>query len=462
MVLPNINNLGLPPLGDPGGSKPKKNSDSLPDLTAISENKEDNVDFEALSYDEQVTLDKADEEEEKEVEVSGKREEQIYIPPQERTIEERLPKYSDDVSLLNEEDDDKFINKNKKKIIPMGAKASKIRARDMDKRKNKAVAIKLVRFIAVIITLFIIFVGIKNTYFPKQIYTPEEIVNISLSAIGNTGFPLERGRALAEEFLKYYVSGDVSDMANKQLLSEFYNGRHSTSNSISGDKRDFAEVKQKAITDPIMFEEKSYSSYNGIYKFSVLMSDSDGATLGNDSKLRAHWMSFAINVFYDKDTDTMSIHPDSPTIIPTYKIASSSIIPFEEPLGNGVVNDDMIKTLTPTIDGFITAFAKVTDKSHNEIDQYIPAKQPIELISGFGGELKVSGKNRDSIKKTVYNTDDPNIWKVDVKVDWVSEQVTGVSSVYPSRYVMTIQRTSDDVYLVTKFSPYVYEKKKNN
>lgn len=459
MVLPKIGG-GLPPLGDSGGGKPKKKGDLLPDLNALSENDEDNIEFHPLSYDEQVELDEVDRQEENdEVQIDGSREEHIYIPPQERTIEEKLPRYSDDEPLFTEEDDDKFINKNKKRIIPTGAKASKVRARDFDSRKNSLLFIKLIRLFVFVFVLFLFGLGIKNTYFPVQIYTPEEIEQIALSAIGDTGFPLERGRALAEEFLKYYVSGDMSDIANAQILSAFYNGRHSSSSSVSSNKRDFTEVRQKPLTDPIMFEQASYFPYSGLYKFSILMSDSDGATLGSDSKLRAHWMSFAINVYYDKETDTLSIHPDSPILIPTYKVDKSSIIPFEEPLGNGTINDDMVKTLTPTIDGFITAFAKVSDKSHNEINQYIPSTQPIDLISGFGGELKLSGSSKDSIRKTVYNTDDPNIWKVDVKVNWVSEQVTGVSSVYPSRYVMTIQKTSDDVYLVVKFTPYIYQSK---
>lgn len=460
MVLPKINGKGLPPLGENGPSKRK--NDLLPDLSNVSENNEDNIEFKSLSYDEQEKLDEVDREEEKEVSMNGEREEHIYIPPQEKTLEEKLPLYPDDEPLFTEEDDDKFINKKKKKIIPTGAKASRVRARDFDSRKNSLLFIKIIRLFVFAFILVLFGLGIKNTYFPVQIYTPEEIEQIALNSVGNTGFPLERGRALAEEFLKYYVSGDVSDLTSTQMLNMFYNGRHSDSgSSVRGNKRNFPEVKQKAVSDPIMFEEASYFPYSGVYKFSVLMSDSDGAVLGADSKLKAHWMSFSVNVYYDKETDTLSIHPDSPTVIPTYKFATSSIIPFEEPLGDGTINDDMTSVLTPTIDGFIVAYSKVTDSSHNEIDQYIPATQPINLISGFGGEVKISGTPREAIKKTVYNTKDPNEWKVDVRVNWVSEQVTGVSSVYPSRYVMTIQKTSDDVYLVTKFTPYIYQQKVN-
>lgn len=459
--------MALPPIGN---SKKEDKSKGLPSLGTLPsiddalpslDNKEDSSDFQPLSYEEQEALDKEDEQQE----YSAEYEKKEYIPSDDDgTVDKYMPRYGNDVGPLNPpEDDDKFINKNKRKIIPTGARASKVKARDFDSRKNSMIAIKLVRLFVFVVIIGLFALGIKNTYFPVQIYTPDEIAQLAYNAVGDTGFPLEEGRALAQEFLKYYISSDVSDMTNKQILDNFYFGKDSNTNGqVKSTKRDFPDTRQKALSEPILFEEGTYFPYAGFYKFSVLVSDSDGSVIGNDSKLKAHWMSFAINIYYDENTKSLSIHPDSPTLIPGYKIANSSIIPFENALGNGTEDSGMVAKLTPTIDGFVVAYSKVTDKSHNEIDQYIPASQPIDLISGFGGDVKIANTPDRSIVKKVYSTDDPNEWKVDVRVEWLNNQVTGVSSVFTSRYVMTIQRTSDDVYLVTKFAPYVYEKKKEN
>ena len=176
-------------------------------------------------------------------------------------------------------------------------------------------------------------------------------------------------------------------------------------------------------------------------------------------ELKANWLSFSINVYYDKKTDSLAIHPDSPSLIPTYNIKGNDIIPDEKLLGNGEQNESMKKELNSTIDGFIEAYSKVSEKSHSEIDQYIPAEQPVELISGFGGDVKLAKDSKSSIFKTIYDTDKPDEWKVNVKVQWINNQLSGPSSVYNSRYVMTVNKTADDVYLVTKFVPYTFIEK---
>ena len=79
------------------------------------------------------------------------------------------------------------------------------------------------------------------------------------------------------------------------------------------------------------------------------------------------------------------------------------------------------------------------------------------MISGFGGTVKIkNGEN--TIIKTVYKTKDPNVWKVDITLDWQTTQTVNeeLAPAFTSRYVMTIKKTNGNVYLVTKFVPYVY------
>ena len=162
-----------------------------------------------------------------------------------------------------------------------------------------------------------------------------------------------------------------------------------------------------------------------------------------------------MNVYWDKKTDTISI-VDSPTMIPTYSIKKPETLPNAVKIGTGETDDDMVKKLTPTINGFLKSYANVDVNNYEEILQYIDKKSP-QLISGFGGTVKIkNGEN--TIIKTVYKTKDPNVWKVDITLDWQTTQTVNeeLAPAFTSRYVMTIKKTNGNVYLVTKFVPYVY------
>lgn len=385
------------------------------------------------------------------------------LPPIEEIKPIGIAKEKKKVEIKNEVKERKepiFIDKKNKKIKPYGRKKKKIKAKDFDDRKNRVTTQKIARLFVGFIILGLFFLGIKNTYFPEQNYTKEEIRDLALTAIGSTEFPLERGAAFAEEFLTYYLNYNPTSSTNNQILSKFYDGKVdiSVTNSNFPNKKTNSENFQKVLTKPILFNKTTPLDYLGIYEFNVLMSDTDGKSNVDKNQTKAHWMAFSVSVYYDKEKDALAILKDSPTLIPDYKIENNSIIPREMPLGNGEEDSESLEKMIPTIDGFISAFAKVSPKSHNEIDQYIPSNPSIDLISGFDNTVDLEKNTTDSIKKIAFKTDIENQWKIDTIVNWKSNQVTGNSSVFTSRYVMTIEKTVDDIYLVTKFKPYIYIK----
>ena len=147
-----------------------------------------------------------------------------------------LPKH--DLSINNEEEnfivepdkendyrndnDDKFVDKKEMKIIPIGGK--KARAKDFDKRKNTLTPLKLFRILLILVVLALFGFGIKNTFFPSNNFSKDEITQIAKTAVGETGFPTQKGQAFAEEFLKYYLTLDSNDKANQDVLVRFYSG----------------------------------------------------------------------------------------------------------------------------------------------------------------------------------------------------------------------------------------------
>lgn len=352
------------------------------------------------------------------------------------------------VSVLNEDEEEKeFILKKQKKIIPIGGRKAKVKDRDLDVRKNKLVGVYILRFFIILIIFGVFGLAIKNAFFPDNIYTKQDIQNMILEYSDNKGFPIDRGRAYAQEFLYNYLN-NTDSVASRQMMSHLTNSKDVQG---LGKQLPDTKIKQKPAGQPILFRERVVNDYSAVYDFSVYMTDKDGNTESEKSELTGTWKSFELNIYYDSNTQKVSI-VGNPSIIPTYAIENSNSLPREGEIGNGNVNTSVAPKMEPTIVGFVKAFAKVTQENHSDIDQYIPSNAPVELVSGFGGTLSIN--NNNSISYKIYDTDTTGEYKVDANITWQDQD--GVS--FTGRYIITVKETSDKKYLVTKFAPYLFIK----
>lgn len=350
------------------------------------------------------------------------------------------------------------IDHKKKKIIPTGGERAKVNDKNLDDRKNTLVFLKAIRFILLIIIFGLFGLGIKNTFFPAQIYTNEDIENIVKTSMGETGFPKDRGRAYAQEYLNAYLNSTQSKLS-RDLLSKLQNNidknsSDSVDNSLSGKSvTNTTTFLQKPFYYPTLLSEKVYTLNSAIYKFSVFMTNSNGELADRDGNLNGSWVSFQVSVSYDEKTDSLFI-VESPTLIPNYNINRSSNNFYYKKPGTGEPADSKInESLKSTIYGFLEAYSKSSFKEHSALDQYIPHDKPIKLINGFNNTVKLE---TNSVNYNTYTTAKENEWKVDITVSWLDLQSSNNSEgvKYESHYLMTIQKTEDNVYLVTDFIPY--------
>ena len=341
------------------------------------------------------------------------------------------------ISLLNEEEEEKeFILKNHKKIVPIGGKKAKVKDRDLDVRKNKLIGVYILRFFIILIIFGIFGLAIKNAFFPENVYTKQDIQNMIIEYSDNKGFPIDRGRAYAQEFLYNYLN-NTGSVASKQMMGQLTDSKDVQN---LGKQLPDGKMKQQAASQPILFREKVVNDYSAIYDFSVYMTDKDGNTESETSELTGTWKSFELNIYYDLNTQKVSI------------VGNPNSLPREGEIGNGNVNTSVTSRMEPTIMGFVKAYAKVTQENHAEIDQYIPSNPPIELISGFGGTLSIS--NNNSVSYKIYDTDTASEYKVDANITWKDQNDVS----FTGRYIITVKETSDKKYLVTKFAPYLFIK----
>lgn len=359
-----------------------------------------------------------------------------------------------------EPEEKEYIDRKKKRIIPFGGSRSKVTkkfgTKDYDKRVNRITIVKIIRIVVVLFMLGLFVLGLKNTFLPEQIYTPEEIEQIALLSVGNTGFPLERGSAFVEEFFTYYLQTNPdTTQAQSDSLSKFLKGNTGNKDGVVNTKPlkikflNKRETPQKIIAGPYVFQAVSSTENIGFYKVTALVSSNP--TDPNES----HWVSFSINLYYDTEKGVLSI-ADPPSIIPPYRHSFvSEYVPEENKRGNGTAYEGDMEMFNATIDGYIKAYANSSLTNNKDILQYVIPKPDSGLYSGFDGTVKLADGD-NSISKTIWLTDNPNEYVADVKVDWVDVNSEDTIS-YRSRYTITLVKNDEGVLLVKNNIPYLYE-----
>lgn len=381
---------------------------------------------------------------------------------QESDFEDNLDKQAESALYDAEPDEEEYIDYEEEQIVPLGGEKTKksLRAKDVDKRVNQKTITLVIRGFAFLVIGVLLILGVKNTFFPERNYTKEQVEGIALNAVGDTGFPINNGRSFATEFLKFYLSVDSSDpqsfAANNKRLAAFYGLSNSTTvirtNSKYGDK-----VKQQILTGPFTVQEFSISPNLARYDLNVLVTDKDGNSNDEKGNSTAEWLTFSINVYYNEENKTFHIHNSSPTLVPNYNIGKSDSLPPEDVVGNGTkIKDELVKEFDPTIIGFIKAYGESSLENHSMIVQYVPRNPSTELISGFAGKFNI--KNNNDVVYGIYETDNPNEWKVSMTVNWRDTSSTNSDNEisHKGKYIMTINRNSEDLFTVSKFVPYTY------
>lgn len=445
----------MPPLGE----IPSYSEEVFKEVSTKDSHNENDIDINREIYDE---ADRYEEERRplpnvKKEQESEYAEEDDYYPEYEEDLEEE------------EKAKDKFIDKKKKRLIPFGGKKSKkkilVKSSDFDDRKNVLANTKITQFSIIAIILILFLVGLKNTFLPSHVYTESQIKNFAAEGAGQTGFPSERGQAFVENFMNSYLTLDKSDPTVLEAISYYYGKEGMTNSSYTGLNMNWtSETKQNIVVPPKVFEINLLSASSAQYKISAFVSNTSGEKVVED-KIDGRWLTFSVNLYYDKEKDSLAITNDSPSIIPNKNVEEQTNVPVAKKLGNGRVNKEIYKTISPTIDGFIEAYGKSSIKSHNLIIQYIDDKDDITLYDGFGGNLVLNGSPSEAIKKVVYDTGEEKqgVYEVDITVKWADAAGNSENKKieYISRYQMGVRTDAEGKFLVTYFKPFEYFESNN-
>lgn len=449
--------MPLPTLGDDGikknTGKPSRPANELAsDLPPMRESlKAETFDevpvHEARNYDQDDYNESFDYEEQRQELPNMVEEQDVYA-----SEDDYNPDYEEDEEVY-EDEKEKFIDKKKKKLIPFGGNKSKrkVKSSDFDDRKNVLGKTKIIRLVIMGSVVLLFGLGVKNTFFPSHVYTEEQIRQFGREGAGRTGFPEERGAAFVENFMEAYLTFDNQRPELKHAL-DYYYGYSTSEVTVSRG----ANARQQVLISPSVYKVELFSSYSARYEVTAYVTDSTG--IGDVSS--GHWRSFAVNLYYDEVNDTLTVTKDSPSLVPNPRIAAQTTIPEEAPFGNGSVNEAILPALSPTINGFISAFADSTHLSHERVLPYIRNNDDLSLLDGFGGLVELNDDPSRSIRKVVYDTDSGD-YVVVLEVDWLdtSSSRGDTSILYTSKYIMNISEEAPGKYFVDYFEPYNYLRK---
>lgn len=457
MALPRNFNSGqkkMPPLPD---VKERENPVQPSDIVE--------EEFIQMTEEEVIDADFLDDAEDEALEEIVNEEEEEQLSEAERELIDRNNKveFDDPFPEGSEIENEEFIDRKKRKMKPFGGKKSKkvnAKAKDFDDRKNQLTTIRIIRIVVMLVILGLFGFGIKNTFFPSHVYTREDIENISMLAIGETGFPMEKGEAFATQFATAYFDYDSSDSNSRRILDSFYGGS-SKADSQVGSVTTVGDTKQRVVVPPRVFSSSGITDEIATFKVSTLITDKDSGKFNKDGEMTAKWVGLAITLYYDKDKTQMFVAKDSPQLIPSYSVGNEVQWKQESKLGTGQANSELFDSMAPTINGFLLAYGKASPDSHSELDQYVKKDPDPELLDGFNGNFLIKEDSITSTNTQIYpSTSDEgnNEYKVDLNLNWVDSaaQENDNNVTYNGRYVMTIEKSKDDKYFVTAFRPYIY------
>ena len=413
-------------------SNNKKKMPSLPDL------------------DDEVIFEQVDpvEEEKPQPEIKTKR---TKIPKMEEETEED-PFYEDEKI----ENEDEGIDKENLKIKPTKMKRS-VKAGEFDTRKNLASRARGIRYASYAVVLALFLFGARNTFFPPDRYSEEQIREMVRQETKTTGFPVQQGAQVAKDFTKELLTTGGDSEVARERLAKYISPEDKRASSLSEKFMSISgKSNQMVIGEPEVFDSLNLTKNLATYKVTALVSDDDGTTeqKEGEQKDKTHRISIYLNMYYDDKTGKMSIVTDSISLIGNPVLAKDDKVPDAQALGEEEKTESIIKSMSPTIYGFIEAFGESDINNTDKIEQYVSKDADLSVYNGFSGNVILDGDIKQAVQFGVYNSGE-NEWKVFTKVKWKDIQASNNSISYTSTYSITITKQGDK-YLVTKISPYTH------
>lgn len=353
-----------------------------------------------------------------------------------------------------------FIDRKKHTLLPFGRRSLDKSASTRDRRQDMKKSRRRVEVAVWVVLAILVGLAAKNTFIPPKTLSVSQVQNIAAQVSGTGAFPLEAGRGMSIDYMKAFLT--PNDQTSQTVLTYFTTGGLPTTTMGAGSAVDGVTVrpdqsmKNTILYGPTVYAAKGVTSYSATYTVGALV---NAASTKDPGSSTTQWQFFEVNLFYNSSTGAYSIAPGSPSAVPTPIVASATSIPPAETLGTGQESQELDTTLQSVVWGFLDAYRTSSPANHTALNQYIASQDPA-LIQGMNNTYTFVGGKQSAITYQAYPTQDADVAKVLVTVQWGLQASTGQSaaqSVFTSTYVMTVNKAGS-TWLVSKFAPQIYVK----
>lgn len=330
-----------------------------------------------------------------------------------------------------------------------------------------------VRMITVFVVMAILALAVFNVLVPKKQYSVADIQSIAQTASGDTGFPLQEGAGIAQQFIQAYIqSGSASD----QLLSVFYNGMtmasvtdgDGTTGSQANNITNPSTIEQDIQYGPYVYEEQAVATdgSSATYKVGTLVyrkNTIDGSIItSSDGKTPLYrWLFYQVDVYYDKDKDMFTVSSDSPTRVTEPRMSQGNAAPDADLPGDKEEKDDLENdSMQNLITQFFSAWGKSDDTALSVIIDKKESKPSVNFNTsdnvGLGGAVELAG---DPSYKIYGPPATDKYYRALVTVQWKETIDENDAYTQTSTYVLKLKKSgtgSDDKFYVIDMQPYLY------
>lgn len=219
----------------------------------------------------------------------------------------------------------------------------------------------------------LILLGVRQMFFPAQTNT-QAITDQVAAALGASGFPVEAGQALAEQFTITYLTQEVNNEMERrdELLALLPN------ESVVGDLGIRGVERQRIVAGPFLSRPVQSTPTRTTYTFAAQIA----ATPLEGEEQEPRWVYLAVPVAANETGIAIA---GAPAFVPAVEIATQG-----EPLP--FTNDSQAAdSLAPDLEGFFEAWA-ASDQA--ELARYTADDASPESREGLNGEFVFEGLDK--------------------------------------------------------------------
>jgi hypothetical protein len=317
---------------------------------------------------------------------------------------------------------------------------------------------KMYRIGALVVVVIILILAVYQTVIPKKTLSESDVQTIAAQTYNDTGFPLQSGSGLVQQFMTAYLQADGSSSAS-QMIDTFYNGMSfadASKTEKGGNTSNYpnitvpSDIQQKIEYGPYVYEAKALAS-NGTtatYRVGALVYhlDNNGQPIQNTdtNTTQYDWVFYQVDLSYNAKTEKYTVFQNSPTRVapPTMSQATSGddnyLLPGDKTEAKSLENsavDDLVKQ-------FMQAWA-ASDSS--ALSPLTSKQSTADTKTGLHGTVTLNGNPE---YKVYGHPSDDNYYRVLVTVQW-NQKVTDQSNiVQKSTYVLKMSKDGENLSII--------------